>query len=146
MKNIAKGIAVLGVLALFLPTLTMAAGTIKVYEGSGRMTGNGLGMVEFKGKGTLKVTGSGNLTVSKNAKVTINGKGTKSVSGNTVSYSGFDGSATVKGKNVSGSLSGTVKTCSISGKGKVTTEGDGKVTARGWSVKKTTPKTTTQTK
>ncbi|MBI2426908.1 MAG: hypothetical protein HYV34_03590 [Candidatus Kerfeldbacteria bacterium] len=132
MKTLKISFALMGVTALLLPMLVLAATGTRTYEGRGRVKGVGVGGVRFEGTGKLKVAGTGTLTVSDNAKVEITGEGEKSVDGDTVTYTSFDGKAVVSGTDVVGNLSGDVKSFETSGKGKVTVEGDGKVSARAW--------------
>ncbi len=131
MNKITKTIATLSAAALFIPGLTLASTGTEMYEGSGVVKGVGMGFVEVHGKGTLKVSGTGTLTVSQNARVKIVGEGTRTETADGIQYSGFNGEAVVKGKNVSAEFSGDVEKFRITGTGNVKVSGDGTVSAHG---------------
>lgn len=130
MSTMKKAFALLGVVTVLLPSFAFAATGKRVYEGNGTVSGKGFGMVSFVGNGQIKVEGSGTLVVNKSANVKIKGTGERAVTGDVVTYTGFNGTAEVRGKDVKGSLSGDVKNFKASGKGTLTLEGDGKVSAR----------------
>lgn len=134
MSTLKKAFALMGISAVLLPSFAFAAtGTgSRVFEGNGAVTGKGFGLVTFEGRGKISVTGTGTLTVSKDANVNIKGVGEKTISGDVITYTGFDGTAVVSGKDVTGSLSGDVKSFKASGKGKVTVKGEGTVSKRAW--------------
>lgn len=133
MSTFTKTLATIGAGAILLPSVVFASGVgERTFEGRGRVTAEGMGVGAFEGGGKMFVKGSGTLSFSKNAEVKIRGTGIRSETDDMITYTGFNGTARIHGKNVEGSLNGDVEQFSVRGKGKVELEGDGTVHARRW--------------
>lgn len=133
MSTFTKTLATIGAGAILLPSVVFASGVDqRLFEGRGRVTAEGMGVGVFEGNGKLFVEGSGTLTFSKNADVKIRGTGVRIETDDMITYTGFNGTARIRGKNVEGSLKGDVEQFSVRGKGKVELDGEGTVHARRW--------------
>jgi hypothetical protein len=108
-------------------------------SGSGTVTATGGGRAEVSGSGEVSITGNGTLSVydrAGDATISISGNGRKTTreyrnGAKLITYSGYDGTATVSGTNIQVILTGTKIDLSATGTGIVRLRGKGSYTLNG---------------
>ncbi len=97
--------------------------------GTGTLTADGDGLAGIRGNGTVTISGNGILWIrdhAGDAAITISGNGVRdALPGGWIRYSGFNGSATVSGSQITVALSGYSIHLNATGTGKFVLRGNG---------------------